>query len=199
MLFLDELPELARATLESLRQPLETGKALIARVNHHVTYPARFQLVAAMNPCRCGYLGDPSRECTKAPRCAGDYQAKISGPLLDRFDLQVDVPPVSIADLQGPAGGESSPWCLARVMRARGMQEERGAALNAHLNGQQTEDLIAVTPEAKTLLGQAADRLKLSARSYHRILRTARTIADLAGDSGPIPTAVMAEGLVLPA
>lgn len=105
VLFLDELPEFARATLESLRQPLESGQALVARVNHHVTYPARFQLVAAMNPCRCGYLGDTEMECTKAPRCGVDYQAKISGPLLDRFDIQVDVPPVSVADLSAARCG----------------------------------------------------------------------------------------------
>lgn len=185
----------SRATLESLRQPLETGKALIARVNHHVTYPARFQLVAAMNPCRCGYLGDPSRECTRAPKCAVDYQAKISGPLLDRFDLQVDVPPVSLSDLQNGPVGESSPAVLARVMRARETQLERGRGLNAHLDAQATEDLILLTPEAKTLLGQAAERLKLSARAYHRILRTARTIADLAGDAGEISAAIMAESL----
>lgn len=200
VLFLDELPEFARATLESLRQPLETGRALIARVNNHVTYPARFQLVAAMNPCRCGYLGDPSRECTRAPKCGVDYQARISGPLLDRFDLKVDVPPVSIADLQGPAVGEASSAVLARVMRARAMQEARageagGATLNAHLSGQQTEDLILLTPEAKTLLGQAAERLRLSARSYHRILRTARTITDLAGNPGEVPGSAMAEAL----
>lgn len=195
VLFLDELPEFARATLESLRQPLETGNALIARVNHHVTYPARFQLIAAMNPCRCGYLGDPSRECTRAPKCAVDYQAKISGPLLDRFDLQVDVPPVAISDLQGKPVGEPSAAVLARVMQARDLQLSRGQGLNAHLTGQATEDLVILSPEAKTLLGQAAERLKLSARSYHRILRTARTIADLAGDSGQVSGGFMAEAL----
>ncbi len=180
VLFLDELPEFARATLESLRQPLETGKALIARVNHHVTYPARFQLIAAMNPCRCGYLGDVSRECTRAPKCAVDYQAKMSGPLLDRFDLRVDVPPVAIADLQDAApGAESSAIVAARVARARSIQMARAAGLNATLTGEALDQIITLTSEAKALLGQAAEKLKLSARGYHRLLRTAQTIADL--------------------
>lgn len=195
VLFLDELPEFARATLESLRQPLESGKAVVARVNNHVTYPARFQLVAAMNPCRCGYLGDPSRECTRAPKCGIDYQTKISGPLLDRFDLQVDVPPVSIHDLQSGAAGESSAAVARRVARARAMQLDRGAGLNANLSGAAMDEHIILMPDAKTLLGQAAEKLKLSARSYHRLMRTARTIADLAGDSGPIQAASMAEAL----
>jgi magnesium chelatase family protein len=179
VLFLDELPEFARATLESLRQPLETGKALIARANHHVTYPARFQLIAAMNPCRCGYLGDVSRECTRAPKCAVDYQAKMSGPLLDRFDLRVDVPPVAIADLQDiSSGGESSSAVRNRVARAQAIQMTRGG-LNATLTGEALENIVILTNEARTLLGQAAEKLKLSARGYHRLLRTARTIADL--------------------
>jgi magnesium chelatase family protein len=180
VLFLDELPEFARATLESLRQPLETGKALIARANHHVTYPARFQLIAAMNPCRCGYLGDASRECARAPKCAGEYQAKMSGPLLDRFDLRIDVPPVAIADLQDVApGGESSSVVRNRVARAQSIQMARGNGLNAVLTGEALERIVVLTNEARALLGQAAEKLKLSARGYHRLLRTARTIADL--------------------
>ena len=122
VLFLDELPEFSRSTLESLRQPLETGTTLVARANNHVTYPARFQLVAAMNPCRCGYLGDPDRECTKAPKCALDYQAKISGPLLDRIDIQMDVPAVSIHDLQSDQA-ESSADVAKRVQAARMFQQ----------------------------------------------------------------------------
>lgn len=196
VLFLDELPEFARATLESLRQPLESGKALIARVNSHVTYPARFQLVAAMNPCRCGYLGDVSRECTKAPRCAVDYQAKISGPLLDRFDLQVDVPPVAIRDLQDRSqAGESSASVAARVQRARAIQEERGFGLNAILDGAVLDQVVNPDDAARILLSQAAEKLKLSARGYHRLLRTARTIADLACDTGPVQAHHMAEAL----
>lgn len=204
VLFLDELPEFQRGTLESMRQPLETGTALVARVNNHVTFPARFQLIAAMNPCRCGYLGDPGRECARAPKCAGEYQAKISGPLLDRFDLRVDVPPVAIRDLQdNSAPGESSATVARRVARARAIQAERYSGqsdlsptgLNAHLTGARLEDLVNAAPEAVALLGQAADRLKLSARGYHRLLRTARTIADLGGETGPVTTHHIAEAL----
>ncbi|MBI2234245.1 MAG: YifB family Mg chelatase-like AAA ATPase [Micavibrio aeruginosavorus] len=195
VLFLDELPEFARATLESLRQPLETGKVLVARVNHHVTYPARFQLVAAMNPCRCGYLGDAGRECSRAPRCAADYQAKMSGPLLDRFDLRVDVAPVSISDLQANASGEPSAAVAARVARARAIQVARGRGLNAHLSGAALEEGIVLQKDAKTLLGQAAERLQLSARGYHRLLRVARTIADLDGGAEIVGTAHVAEAL----
>ena len=204
VLFLDELPEFARATLESMRQPLETGQALIARVQSHVTYPARFQLISAMNPCRCGYLGDVSRECSRAPRCAVDYQAKISGPLLDRFDLRVDVPPVTIGDLQQPGeGGENSAAVRTRVMRARDVQTARYAGnaginstgLNAHISGVVIEDVVGLSAEGKTMIAQAADRLKLSARGYHRVLRVARTIADLAGETGPVQIPHLAEAL----
>ena len=193
VLFLDELPEFARATLEALRQPLETGRAVVARANHHVTYPARFQLVAAMNPCRCGWLGDPGRECTKAPRCALDYQAKISGPLLDRIDIQVDVQPVAIKDLsQSAPSGETSVTVAARVARAREIQRERYAALpgqnmdgiNATAPGDLLDKVAPVQEDALGLLNKAAEQLKLTARSYHRILRVARTIADLEGKTG---------------
>lgn len=130
VLFLDELPEFARATLESLRQPLETGEATVARANHHVTYPARFQLIAAMNPCRCGYLGDPGQECTKAPRCGSEYQDKLSGPLLDRIDLQVETGAVSIAELGAPVtAGETSASVAARVAAVRAIQQARYEAL----------------------------------------------------------------------
>ncbi|MEA1937942.1 MAG: YifB family Mg chelatase-like AAA ATPase, partial [Pseudomonadota bacterium] len=128
VLFLDELPEFARATLESLRQPMESGRAVVARANHHVTYPARFQLVAAMNPCRCGYLDDPERACARAPKCAIEYQSKISGPLFDRIDLHVDVPAVSAADLTLPPPRENSADVAARVAAARVVQTERFAA-----------------------------------------------------------------------
>ncbi len=187
VLFLDELPEFARATLESLRQPLETGSATIARANHHVTYPARFQLIAAMNPCRCGYLGDPGQECTKAPRCGGEYQDKLSGPLLDRIDLQVETGAVSIAELGAPIfGGENSETVASRVAACRALQRDRYEALapgmdylNATIPPALLEDVAVLDQAARTLLNDAAERLKLSARAYHRLLRVARTIADM--------------------
>lgn len=186
VLFLDELPEFARGTLEALRQPLETGSALVARANHHVTYPAKFQLVAAMNPCRCGYLGDPGQECTKAPRCGLDYQSKISGPLLDRMDIQVDVGAVSIADLDAPAG-ERSEDVARRVAAARDVQLARYRALgltdttNARCANDTLENIAVMDQAAKKLLQQAAEKMKLSARAYHRLIRVSRTIADLDG------------------
>lgn len=192
VLFLDELPEFARGALESLRQPLETGQAVVARANAHVTYPAQFQLIAAMNPCRCGYLGDPDVECTKAPRCGLDYQNKLSGPLLDRIDLQVEVGAVSLSDLSKDGDGEPSSCVAARVARARARQEERyasmgDAARGVYTNAQASSDLldqIAVMDEkTKAMLTSAAERLKLSARAYHRVLKVALTIADMAGHS----------------
>ncbi len=202
VLFLDELPEFARGTLESLRQPIETGSALVARANHHVTYPARFQLVAAMNPCRCGYLGDSGRECTKAPRCGTDYQTKISGPLLDRMDIQVEVPAVQIADLDGPSG-EPSALVALRVKAARDIQAARYGAMglpaailtNAEAPPEILEQVAAPEEAAKTLLNQAAATMKLSARGYHRVLRVARTIADLAGGPGRLSVQHVAEAL----
>ncbi len=194
VLFLDELPEFARGTLEALRQPLETGETLVARANHHVTYPARFQLIAAMNPCRCGYLGDPGRECTKAPRCGIDYQAKLSGPLLDRIDLQVDVPAVSISDLSSE-GGEGSAQVRARVTNARHIQQERQGKTNAALPAEMLEGVCSLSSEIQGLLNDAANKMNLSARAYHRVLRVARTIADLAGHPGEIGKNHMAEAL----
>jgi len=187
VLFLDELPEFARATLEALRQPLETGRAVVARANAHVTYPARAQMVAAMNPCRCGYLDDPAQACGRAPKCAIEYQSKISGPLFDRIDLHVDVPAVSAADLALPPPAESSADVAARVAAARTIQSERVANVaaerrprsNAELDGELLEELAAPEPAGRKLLTEAAERLKLSARGYHRVLRVARTLADL--------------------
>jgi len=187
VLFLDELPEFSRATLESLRQPLETGQALIARANQHVTYPARFQLIAAMNPCRCGHLGEGEMECTKAPKCGLDYQAKISGPMMDRIDMQVEVPPVSIADLNAGPSGESSAQVAQRVSAARALQEARlsdkmeegTTPINANAGGKILEEIAPLEEEAQTLLNRAMEKSRLSARSYYRILRVARTIADL--------------------
>ena len=187
VLFLDELPEFARAALEALRQPLESGRAVVARVNAHVTYPARVQMVAAMNPCRCGYLDDPAQGCGRAPKCAAEYQSKISGPLFDRIDLHVDVPAVTAADLALPPPAESSADIAVRVARARTIQAERVRHLpddrrprtNAELDGELLEELAAPEPAGRKLLTEAAERLRLSARGYHRVLRVARTLADL--------------------
>ncbi len=185
ILFLDELPEFQRAVLDSLRQPLESGEVSIARANSHVTFPARVQLVAAMNPCRCGHLGDAALACSRAPRCAADYQARISGPLLDRIDLHVDVDAVSAADLTLPPAAEGSAVVAARVVAARDIQTNRYTGHSARTNAEIDGDLMAAvaTPDAagQALLVQAAAAMRLSARGYTRILRVARTIADLAG------------------
>ncbi len=196
VLFLDELPEFARATLESLRQPLESGQAVVARANHHVTYPASFQLIAAMNPCRCGYLGDPGQECTKAPGCGADYQSRLSGPLLDRIDLQVEVGAIPLRDLDGPApAAASSAQIRARVEAARALQHGRQQALNAHIPPGRLEEIATLSDPARALLHEAAERLRLSARAYHRLLRVARTIADLAGNPGPLEKNHIAESI----
>lgn len=188
VLFLDELPEFQRAVLDSLRQPLETGVVDVARANAHVTYPARFQLVAAMNPCRCGYLGDPALACSRAPRCGADYQAKVSGPLLDRIDLHVEVDPVSAADLTLPPPAEGSAEVAARVAAARKVQDARlagtGKRSNAELDGELLEAHATPDEAGRKLLMQAAEAMRLSARGYTRMLRVARTIADLAGSAG---------------
>ena len=185
VLFLDELPEFGRAVLDSLRQPLETGTVTVARANAHVTFPARVQLVAAMNPCRCGHLGDPGLACARAPRCAADYQAKVSGPLLDRIDLHVEVQAVSAADLALPPPAEGSAEVAARVAAARAVQTARqrasGARTNAELDGDLLDRFATPDDAGRMLLAQAAAQMRLSARGYTRILRVARTIADLAG------------------
>lgn len=184
ILFLDELPEFNRATLESLRQPLETGKISVSRANAHISYPARFQLVAAMNPCRCGYLGVPGHECARTPKCGADYQAKISGPLLDRIDLQMEVPAVNPWELSSTADGESSHTVAARVQQALAFSAERFTGTpfcrNAEIDGAFLEEAAPLAPDARQLLQKAAERFMLSARGYHRIIRVARTIADLA-------------------
>ena len=211
VLFLDELPEFNRTTLEALRQPLETGRVTVARANAHVTYPARFQLVAAMNPCRCGHLMEPARACGRAPRCGADYQGRISGPLLDRIDLAIDVPAVAAADLALPPPAETSADVAARVAAARAVQRDRLAALdrkgrlptiepdatagllaervrgwakprcNADTDGALLEAIASPDAEGRALLARAAERLSLSARAWHRTLRVARTLADLDG------------------
>ena len=185
VLFLDELPEFQRTVLDSLRQPLETGEVTVSRANGHVTFPARVQLIAAMNPCRCGYLGDPAQACSRAPRCAADYQSKVSGPLLDRIDLHIEVQAVSAADLTLPPPAEGSAQVAARVARARDLQTARlqgtGARTNAELNGETLERHATPDEEGRQLLAKAAEAMRLSARGYTRILRVSRTIADLAG------------------
>lgn len=189
VLFLDELPEFQRGALEALRQPLESGRVTVARANAHVSYPARFQLIAAMNPCRCGYLDDPAQACSRAPRCAEDYQAKISGPLYDRIDLHVDVPAVSAADLTLPPPAEGSAEVADRVARARDIQKQRYAhhplvRTNADADGVLLEECAAPDEAGRTLLAEAAERMRLSARGYHRVLRVARTLADLDAAAG---------------
>jgi magnesium chelatase family protein len=190
VLFLDELPEFAAQALDSLRQPIETGEVAIARVNHRITYPARFMLVAAMNPCRCGRATDPGFACKRGPntRCAAEYQTRISGPLLDRIDLHIEVPGVSAADLILPPPSEGSKEVRARVARARAIQAERyqkrgldGVRTNSQASGAVLEEVAKLEASGTTLLRDAADAMRLSARGYHRVLRVARTLADLDG------------------
>jgi magnesium chelatase family protein len=185
VLFLDELPEFQRSVLDSLRQPLETGTVSVARANAHVTFPARVQLIAAMNPCRCGHLGDPALACSRAPRCAADYQAKVSGPMLDRIDLHVDVQAVAAADLVLPPPTEGSAEVAKRVKAARDLQtarfEPHGLRTNAEADGELLDKIATPDEPGRRLLAQAAEAMRLSARGYHRVLRVARTIADLAG------------------
>ena len=181
VLFLDELPEFPRVALEALRQPLESGRTTVARAMAHVTYPARFQLIAAMNPCRCGHLGDASRECGRAPRCGEEYQNRISGPLLDRIDLALQVQPVAPAELSHAPNGEPSAAVAARVAAARAAQRTRGGDSGPFTNAEADAGGFAIQPEARTLAEQAAEKLRLSPRGFTRTLRVARSIADLAG------------------
>jgi magnesium chelatase family protein len=189
VLFLDELPEFAPRVLEALRQPMESGEAVIARANSHVTFPARFQLVAAMNPCHCGMAGTAGHVCARGAGCEERYRARLSGPLLDRIDLTIEMPAVNARDLVAPATGESSAAVRARVARAREIQLRRfeeldhpEIAANAEAPAALIEDSSPLEAGARTLLGDAADRLMLSARSYFRVIRIARTLADLDGD-----------------
>lgn len=190
VLFLDELPEFNRATLEALRQPLENGKITVSRAEYHHTYPARFQLIAAMNPCKCGYLGQKGQECPRAPKCGAEYQSKISGPLLDRIDMHIYVPPVTPWDIFEKEKGEDSKTVLARVIKAREIQQARFEKMgakhlltNSQLYGDLLEDAVNLEPDARQLLINFADKIKLSARGYHRTLRLARTIADLQNEN----------------
>ena len=187
VLFLDELPEFTSQALDSLRQPLESGEAIISRANRHVRYPSRFQLIAAANPCKCG--GGPSEAaCRRAPICKADYMARISGPFIDRIDLFVDVKPVSAMDLAGPRPKEGSAEIARRVASARSAQsvryegrEKQRRALNVDASTHEIDELFMLDEDAKTLMLRAAERLALTARSYHRTLKVARTIADLDG------------------
>ena len=186
VLFMDEFPEFPRGVLETLRQPIETGEVVVARANAHVRYPCRFMLVAAANPCKCGYLTDPARACTRAPVCGEDYIGRISGPLMDRFDLRVEVPPVAYTDLDLPASGDSSATVAGRVAAARSVQAARfaeieGMHLNADAEGAVLDRIATPDAAGRALLGKVADRFGLTARGYHRVLRVARTIADLDG------------------
>ena len=186
VLFMDEFPEFTRTVLETLRQPIETGEVVIARANAHVRYPCRFMLIAAANPCKCGHLADPSRACTRAPICGEDYMGRISGPLMDRFDLRVEVPPVAFTDLDLPQDAESTASVAARVKTARNVQTRRfqehaTARVNADAEGHLLDEIATPDSEGRDLLIKVAERFGLSARGYHRVLRVARTIADLEG------------------
>lgn len=196
------MPEFGTQALDSLRQPLETGEVIVARANAHIRYPARFQLVAALNPCRCGHGGPGRGACGRAPRCQSDYQGRISGPLMDRIDLQVEAPPVTAADLALPPPAEGSAEAAARVLAARTLQEQRAAGggegatrLNAQAEGDWLESICDLDPPARTLLARAAEAGGLSARGWTRTLRLARTIADLE-DSGAVRRAHIAEALI---
>jgi magnesium chelatase family protein len=190
VLFLDEFPEFAPQVLDSLRQPMETGDILIARANYHVRYPARFQLIAAMNPCRCGYGKASGRACGRGPNCEATYQSRVSGPMLDRMDIAIELAPVTPADLSAPASGEDTSAVAARIASARAIQMARsarggeGAAVNAALPDASLEHVATPDAEGASLLSRAAETLGFSARGYHRILRVARTLADLEGVDG---------------
>jgi len=196
------MPEFGPQALDSLRQPLETGEVMVARANHHIRYPAKVQLIAAQNPCRCGVGGPGRGHCGRAPRCQLAYQARVSGPLLDRIDLKLDVPPVTAADLARPHAAESTAEVAARVARARQAQADRaedageGAApLNARAEGTWLEKIAALDAPASTLLAKAAESAVLTARGWTRTLRLARTIADLEG-SDPVRRVHVAEALI---
>lgn len=186
VLFLDELPEFSRAVLETLRQPIETGAVMVARANAHVSYPCKFMLVSAANPCRCGHLADPSQACARAPACGTDYLGRISGPLMDRFDLRIEVPAVGLDELTRLPTGEPSQAVAERVFRAWLIQTERFAEhptmrLNTDAEGALLEEIATPDAQGADMLMRAAKQFNLTARGYHRVLRVARTIADLDG------------------
>jgi magnesium chelatase family protein len=186
VLFLDELPEFPRVVLDSLRQPIESGEILVSRATSHVTYPARFQLIAAMNPCKCGYLDDIERNCNRSPRCAVDYQSKISGPILDRFDIHVEVAALKVSEIEASNennDNEDYKFILERINRVREIQQKRydgyGIKTNAQIDGKLLTEFACPTNDARELLNKAVDKFKLSMRGYNRILRVSRTIADM--------------------
>lgn len=182
VLFMDELPEFTAQVIDSLRQPLETGEIVVARANAHIKYPARFQLIAAMNPCRCGSGGADGIACRRGPRCAADYQSRISGPFMDRMDIQIDVPAVTPADLALPPSSEGTADIAPRIVRAReAMIARNGGALNAHIGPDRLDHVAELDRDGRNLIVQAAETLGLTARGYHRVLRVARTLADLSG------------------
>ncbi len=183
VLFMDELPEFNRNTLEQLRQPMETGEITLGRAAAHVTYPARFLLAAAMNPCRCGFLADAGRACSRAPKCGADYRSKISGPLMDRFDIRIEVPPIPADVMALPSHGESTARVGRRVADARGAQSERlgDSRANSELEGEVLDKFAIPDAPGQMFLQEAAEKFRYTARGYHRILRLARTIADLEG------------------
>jgi magnesium chelatase family protein len=196
VLFLDELPEFSREALEALREPLESGVARISRVHEQIAFPAEFQLVAAMNPCPCGFRGDGSERCRCSASRVEQYRSRISGPLLDRFDLHIEVPRVSFADVAEPAAAAESSLGRDLVLRTRHRQLERAGKLNARLDSRALWRAVELGPEQRTLLKRAADRWQLSARSVLRVLKVARTIADLA-ESAPVATEHVGEALQL--
>jgi magnesium chelatase family protein len=201
VLFLDEFPEFSPQALDALRQPLETGECAIARANHRVSYPARIQLVAAMNPCRCGMAGEPGYRCLRGERCRADYQARISGPLLDRIDLRIEVPAVTAGDLIRPGRAEPSAAVAERVLRARTLQRGRfeelaqpGITTNAQCTPALIEEIAAPDAAGQALLRDASEKLGFSARAYHRLLKVARTLADLDG-AGTVGRLHLAEAI----
>ena len=202
VLFLDELPEFSAQALDSLRQPLETGEVVVARANAHIRYPARFQLVAAMNPCRCGHGGAGRGACGRAPRCQADYQRRVSGPMMDRMDLVVEVPPVTAADMALPPPAEGTAEAAERVARARTIQLARAAEagetaspLNAQASGDRLDAIADLDAPARALLSKAAEGAGLTARGWTRTLRLARTIADLE-DAASVRRVHLAEALI---
>lgn len=193
-MFLDELPEFSRPALEALREPLEAGRITISRAAHQADFPARFQLVAAMNPCPCGYLGHPSGKCHCSPEQVARYRGRLSGPLLDRIDLHIEVPALPEAELTSAKSGEPSDAVRTRVAAARERQLARQGKPNAQLGGREIDRHCPLDMAGETLLKQAITRLDLSARAYHRVLKLARTVADLAGQE-KISAAHLAEAI----
>ena len=186
ILFMDEFPEFSRSVLESLRQPLEDRQVMVARAKAHSTYRCQFMLIATANPCKCGYLSDPSRSCARVPLCGGEYMGHISGPMMDRFDLTVEMPPVPFHDLDLPSDGDTSATVASRVATAFQIQTDRyrdhlDLRSNADLEGAQLIRVATPDTPGQALLNRAAELFRLSARGYHRVLRVGRTIADLAG------------------